>query len=244
VELKKARCQKLKAYLRDIDMSLIHWEPLKDTLRQQMNRLFDEIMHPEQAYNLFTKLENLTWHPAIELKEADENIILKVQVPGIDAKDLDIQVSENMVAIAGEYQEEKTSDSKGFFRSEFSYGSFQRIIPLPVNVKYEEVKAEVKHGVVTLTLPKAETSRRDVIKVDLTVQEKAREAMTEERLHKQHLQETMQERATEDLDRSTTDYISEEPRTAMIEKRQHEEHLEDTIHTRAATEVGVDTAKG
>jgi HSP20 family protein len=227
-------------------MSLIHWEPLKElnALRQQMNHLFDEMMHPEQTHSIFPKLEKLTWHPAIEVKEADKDIIVKIQVPGIDVKDLDIQVSENAVAIAGEYQEEKTSDSKGFYRSEFSYGKFQRIVPLPVNVKHEEVKAEVKNGVVILTLPKSEKPQLDVVKVDLTVQEKARQGMTEERLHEQHLRETMQERANEELDRSTTNYVGDEARTVMTEKRQHEEHLEDTMHTRAANEVGMDTGKG
>jgi HSP20 family protein len=227
-------------------MSLMHWEPLKElnALRQQMNHLFDEMMHPEQTHSIFPRLEKLTWHPAIEVKEADKDIIVKIQVPGIDTKDLDIQVSENTVAIAGEYQEEKTTDSKGFYRSEFSYGKFQRIVPLPVNVKHEEVNAEVKDGVVTLTLPKSEISRRDVVKVDLTTQEKARQAMTEGRLHEEHLRETMQERTTEELDRSTTNYMGDEARTAMTEQRQHEEHLEDTMHTRAANEVGLDTAKG
>jgi HSP20 family protein len=175
-------------------MSLIHWEPLKElnTLRQQMNHLFDEMIHPEQAHGIFSKLEKLTWHPAIELKEADKNIIVKIQVPGIDPKDLDIQVSENAVEITGEYQEGKTSDGKGFYRSEFSYGKFQRIVPLPLNVKHEEVNAEVKDGVVTLTLPKSEISRRDVVKVDLTTQEKARQAMTEQQQHEEHLEETIQ----------------------------------------------------
>ncbi len=227
-------------------MSLIHWEPLKElnALRQQMNHLFDEMMHPEQTHSIFPKLEKLTWHPAIEVKEADKDIIVKIQVPGIDTKDLDIQVSENAVVIAGEYHEEKTSDSKGFYRSEFSYGKFQRIVPLPVNVKYEEVNAEVKDGVVTLTLPKSEISRPNVVKVDLTIQEKARQAMAEGRLHEEHLRETMQERTTEELDRSTTNYMGDEARTAMTEQRQHEEHLEDTMHTRAANEVSLDTAKG
>ncbi|MUG93569.1 Hsp20 family protein [Scytonema sp. UIC 10036] len=191
-------------------MSLIHWEPIKElrALRQQMNRLFDEMMHPEQTHNIFSKMSRIAWNPAIELKELDKDILLKIQVPGIDAKDLDIQVSENSVSIAGEYQEEKTSDSKDFYHSEFSYGEFQRIIALPVNVKHEEVKAEIKDGVVTLTLPKRETSQRDVVKVDLTVQEKAREAMTEGRLHEEHLQETMRERATKELDKKTTEPIA------------------------------------
>lgn len=224
-------------------MSLIHWEPLKElnTLRQQMNRLFDEIMHPEQTQGIFPKMENLTWSPAIEVKETDRDIILKIQVPGIDAKDLDIQVSENAVAIAGEYEEEKTSDSKGYYRSEFSYGKFQRIVPLPVNVKQEQVAANVKDGVVTLTIPKAEISQGNVVKVDLSVEEKAREAMTEGRLHQEHLQANMQERATEELAKSNTEHIDEAARAAMVGKRQHQEHLEETMHTRAATEMGVDS---
>jgi HSP20 family protein len=226
-------------------MSLIHWEPLKElnTLRQQMNRLFDEMIHPEQTHGLFPKIESITWNPAIEIKEADKDILLKVQVPGIDPKDLDIHVSENAVSLAGEYEEEKTSDAKGFYHSEFRYGKFQRIIPLPVYVKPEEVKAEIKEGVVTLTLPKVDTSQRNVVKVDLTVQEKARSAMMDERLHEEHLQATMRERAAEELDRDATAQIGEEARIAMVETRQHEEHIEDTMHTRAATEVGVDTVK-
>jgi HSP20 family protein len=85
-----------------MNMSLVHWEPLKEinALRQHINRLFDEIMHPEQMHKIFPKLEGLNLSPAIELKELDQEIILKVQVPGIDAKDLDIQVSENVVAVA------------------------------------------------------------------------------------------------------------------------------------------------
>lgn len=223
-------------------MSLIHWEPLKElnTLRQQMNRLFDEIMHPESTQGIFPKMDNLAWNPAIELKETDRDIILKIQVPGIDAKDLDIQVSENAVAIAGEYEEEKTSDTKGYYRSEFSYGKFQRIVPLPVNVKQEQVAANIKDGIVTLTIPKAEISPRNVVKVDLSVQEKAREAMAEERLHQEHLQANMQERATEELARNNTEHIDEAARAAMVEKRLHQEHLEETMHTRAAKEVGID----
>lgn len=192
-------------------MSLVNWEPLKEIniLRQQMNRLFDEMIHPQETHDIFSKTGNSTWNPAIELKEKGKDIILKVQVPGIDTKDLHIQASENAVSIAGEYQEKQTSEEKGFYHSEFNYGKLQRIIPLPVNVKYKEVKAEIKDGVVTLTLPKAETPPKDVVKVHLTVQEKAREAMTQERLHEEHLQATMQERVTEELDKNTAVQVGE-----------------------------------
>lgn len=222
-------------------MSLIHWEPLKElnTLRQRMNHLFDEIIHPEQIHDIFSKIENLNWNPAIEIQETEREVIVKAQVPGIDTKDLDIQVSENAVAIAGEYQEEKTSDSKGFYRSEFSYGKFQRVIPLPVTVKNEEVKASAKDGVVVLTLPKADISKQNIVKVNLTVEEKAREAIAEERLHEENLQAKMHERVAEELEQNPSDRIAESARTAMTEQRLHQEHLEENMHSRTSAETGI-----
>lgn len=153
-------------------MSLMRWQPLRelDTLRHQMDRLFDELVPGEHALNQFPKLENALWAPAIELKETDTDLVLKAAVPGIEAKELDIHVSENAVSIAGEHREEKRTEEKGYFRSELQYGQFQRTVPLPVSVKHDQVQSEFKDGVLTLTLPKAEPSHRNVTKVDLTAQ--------------------------------------------------------------------------
>ncbi|MCP6757461.1 MAG: Hsp20/alpha crystallin family protein [Fischerella sp. CENA71] len=181
-------------------MSIIRWQPFReiDTIRQQINHLLDEWMHGQEHESLFPKI-NAIWTPAVELKETDTDIILKAEVPGMEAKDLDVEVSTDVVAIAGEYKQEKQEQDKGFVRSEFRYGQFQRIVPLPVPVKNEQVKAEFKNGVLTLTLPKVEAAKRNVVKVDLTVQEAAREAMTKERQHQAHLQETMHTRAAAEV---------------------------------------------
>jgi HSP20 family protein len=181
-------------------MSIIRWQPFReiDTIRQQINHLLDEWMHGQGHESLFPKL-NATWTPAVELTETDTDIILKAEVPGIEAKDLDVEVSTDVVAIAGEYQQEKQEQDKSFIRSEFRYGQFQRIVPLPVPVKNEQVKADFKNGVLTLTLPKVEAAKRNVVKVDLSVQEAAREAMTKERQHQEHLQDTMHTRAAAEV---------------------------------------------
>ncbi len=181
-------------------MSIIRWQPFReiDTIRQQINHLLDEWMHGQEHESLFPKL-NATWTPAVELKETDTDIILKAEVPGIEAKDLDVEVSTDVVAIAGEYKQEKQEQDKGFLRTEFRYGQFQRIVPLPVSVKNDQVKAEFKNGVLTLTLPKVEAAKRNVVKVDLSVQEAAREAMTKERQHQEHLQDTMHTRAAAEV---------------------------------------------
>jgi HSP20 family protein len=218
-------------------MSLMRWQPLKelDTLRDQMNNLFDEWMHGASTPGLLRKFGSVSNLPAIELKETDTDLILMFAVPGMEAKDLDVQVSENTVSIVGEYKQEKRSDNKGVFHSEFSYGEFKRIVSLPVNVKHEQVTAQFKDGIVTLTLPKADVAKRNVVKVNLSVEEKARESVTVERLHNEHTQQTMHERSLEELD--TRDYtnIPEEARAAMTEQRQHESHLKDTMHSRVGS---------
>lgn len=183
-------------------MSLIRWQPLKelDTLRHQMNCLFDELVPIDREFAQFPKLENVLRAPAIELKETETDLILKALVPGIEAKDLDVQVSENAISIAGEHREETHVDKKGYFRSELQYGQFQRTVPLPVPVKHDQVQSEFKDGVLILTLPKAEPTRQNVTKVDLTTQAKARESVVQQRQHQEHLQETMRTRAAAELE--------------------------------------------
>lgn len=194
-------------------MSLIRWQPLKelDTLRHQMNHLFDELTHSDdlrsvgdhREFGQFPKLENAMWAPAIELKETDTELVVKAVIPGIEAKELDVQVSENAVSITGEHREEKRTEEKGYFRSELQYGQFQRVVPLPVSVKHDQVQSEFKDGVLTLTLPKAESSPSKVTKVDLTMQEKMREAVIEQRLHDEQLEQKVHNRAATNIKTAT-----------------------------------------
>jgi HSP20 family protein len=150
-------------------MSLVHWQPMKEieNLRRQMDHLFDEWMIPERDFPLLPHGDR-TWAPAIEMKETETDVVLKAEIPGMEAKDLTVEVSEDSVHITGERQQEKRTEEKGFFRSEFQYGRFERSMQLPVSVKNTEVKSEFKDGVLTLTLPKSEESRRKVVKVELT----------------------------------------------------------------------------
>jgi HSP20 family protein len=150
-------------------MSLVRWQPMKEieNLRRQMDRLFDEWMIPERDFPLLTHGDR-TWAPAIEMQETETDVILKAEIPGMEAKELTVEVSEDSVLISGERQQEKRTEEKGFFRSEFHYGRFERSMHLPVSVKNTEVKSEFKDGVLTLTLPKSEEARRKVVKVELT----------------------------------------------------------------------------
>ena len=226
-------------------MSERNWHPLKDidTLRHQMNDLFDEVMHKsshktsEHSSNAIPKVENATWEPAIEIKETDANLILQAQVPGIEPKDLDIHVTKDAVSISGEHEEQKVHYEKGIYRSEFSYGHFQRIIPLPMCVEYNKVKAEIHNGLLTLSLPKSRIEKHDVLKLDLTMQEKAREAMVKQRQHEEHIEETMHSRTEEELKNPHDAGISEEARLGMKKQTQHAENLKETMHSRTESEI-------
>jgi len=143
---------------------LVRYNPWQDfnTLQRQMNRLFDEALSP------LTELERgNTRVPAAELHETADAIHLKLEVPGIEAKDLDIQVTENAVAISGERKSEKKIEENGRTVSEFHYGKFQRVIPLSARIENTNVKAEYKDGILNLTLPKSTEEKNKVVKVNL-----------------------------------------------------------------------------
>jgi HSP20 family protein len=151
-------------------MSLIKWQPLEElsVLRQQINRMFDDIVHEEPGMRMFPKMKQTPWVPAIELQEMGTELLLKVQVPGLEPEKLDIQVSENAVFLTGEYQDQKEVTDQGITRSEFHYGRFTRLVPLPSAIQKEQVTAKMADGLLTLTMPKAVTCLPSMVKVPLT----------------------------------------------------------------------------
>lgn len=142
-------------------MTLVRLHPWGaiDTFDRQLNRLFNEVLSPE-SWNELTDISHV---PAAEISEQEEAVFLKVEIPGIEAQDLDIQVTEKTVAVSGE----RKSTEQGHNRSEFHYGKFRRVIPLPVRVDNTQVTANAENGILTLTLPKAEAEKNKVVKVSL-----------------------------------------------------------------------------
>lgn len=147
-----------------VSMALIRWEPFReiDTLQRQMNRLFDNLMTETGGEGV-----GVSFIPAAEMQETADAIELKLEVPGLEAKDIDVQVTAEAVAISGERQANSKTEKNGVTRSEFRYGKFQRVIPLPVRIQNDKVQAEYKNGVLTLNLPKAESAKHKVVKVNI-----------------------------------------------------------------------------
>ena len=142
-------------------MAIIRWQPFSEmeTLRRQMDQIFDEM--------LTQKRDAITWKPAAELEDTDNNLILRLSIPGVEAKDLNIRVTQQVVAISGEKCQENQTENNSSFRSEFRYGKFQRVIPLPVAIENNKVQAQFKDGILTLTLPKVIEARNQVVKINL-----------------------------------------------------------------------------
>ena len=92
--------------------------------------------------------------PAVNIKEDDKNFVLDLAVPGIDKKDLKIEINEDVITVASESKDEKETNTDDYKRREFSYTSFCRSFYLPENVNKEKIEANYKDGILTVMLPK------------------------------------------------------------------------------------------
>ncbi|EAZ88482.1 Hsp20/alpha crystallin family protein [Crocosphaera chwakensis] len=146
-------------------MALVRYNPWKEmnALQRQMNQLFDE----GWLSNSTRDFKELTFAPSAELSETDEAVMLKLELPGIKADDVDIQATKEAIYITGERKEEAKSEENGVTRSEFRYGKFSRSIALPALIDNTKISAEYKDGILHLTLPKAEEEKNKVVKVNL-----------------------------------------------------------------------------
>lgn len=107
------------------------------------------------------------WSPSVDIFETENELLLKADLPGIELKDIDIQIENGTLALKGERKYESEKKDGGFHRIERSYGSFTRYFALPDTVEAEGVKAEYKNGVLTVSLPKKEIAKPRQIKVQV-----------------------------------------------------------------------------
>lgn len=145
-------------------MALVHWAPFREIegLQREMNHLFDTLAPAANG-----ETGRVSFIPAAEIQETPEAVHLKVEIPGLEAKDLDVQVTAEAVSISGERRSETRIEEKGVTRSEFRYGKFRRVVPLPARVQNDKVEAEYKDGILTLNLPKVEAEKNKVVKVNV-----------------------------------------------------------------------------
>src|SRR5580658_5685081 len=145
---------------------LTRWEPIREfaTLQDRMNRLFrDSFSSDVQDQSLATS----AFAPPVDVYEDEHNVTLKIEVPGIDEKDIDVRIENNTLTVHGERKFEKEEKEENYRRVERQYGSFTRTFTLPNTVDQESVRADYDKGVLKVTLAKKAEAKPKQIKVNI-----------------------------------------------------------------------------
>ena len=150
-------------------MAIVRWEPFRDlaSLQERMNRLFDESFKGINRTTADDWLLGGTWAPAVDIFEQEGNIVLKAELPGIDLKDVDIRLENNVLTLRGERKVDNEVKRESFHRIERAYGTFARSFTLPSTVDQQNIKADYKDGVLKVVLPKREEAKPKQITIDI-----------------------------------------------------------------------------
>ena len=142
-------------------MSLMPWEPFRALRRR--DDLFDQMFRELFRRPMFEEGELL--EPAVDVTESDGEVTVKMEVPGVEKDQLHLTVADDHLTVRGEARKESEEKRKNYYRQEIRYGAFQRSVPLPVEVDAAKARAELKNGLLKISLPKSKQPKAQEIKV-------------------------------------------------------------------------------
>ncbi len=142
-------------------MSLIPWEPFHALRRR--DDAFDELFREFFRRPMFEGEDVI--EPAVEVAESDGEVTVKMEVPGVEKDKLHLTVSDDRLTVRGEARKESEEKRKNYYRQEIRYGAFQRSVALPVEVDAAKASAELKNGMLKITLPKSKQPKAQEVKV-------------------------------------------------------------------------------
>jgi HSP20 family protein len=144
-------------------MAVIRWDPFRDLnlLQDRMNRLFEDA----GRWRGDEPAATTTWSPAVDIFETEGEIVVKAELPGMDRKDIALNLEKNVLTLRGERRFEKETKEDNYHRIERSYGAFSRSFAIPATVDDEHISAEYKEGVLKIALPKKEQVKPKQIRI-------------------------------------------------------------------------------
>jgi HSP20 family protein len=144
-------------------MELSPWKPFGELspFRKEMDRLWNRFL----GETPFARTFNEMWSPSVDISETKDDFIVKAELPGLEAKDVNVSISGNVLTIKGEKKAEEEEKDEHYHRIERYSGSFQRVFQLPSGVKADKVEANFDKGVLKVTLPKVEEAKKKEIEV-------------------------------------------------------------------------------
>jgi HSP20 family protein len=140
-------------------MSLIRWDPFREfgSLPARYGDFFGK--------NWELPMSTTAWNPSVDIFENDNEVVLKAELPGMNAKDIEVRLENNVLMLKGERRFEKETKEENYHRVEREYGTFSRSFALPAAVNAEKVAAEYKDGILKVVLPKKEETKPKPIKI-------------------------------------------------------------------------------
>lgn len=144
-------------------MEIVPWKPFGEvsSLRKEMDNLWNNFLGETSFPRYFPK----DWLPSVDVSETEDQLLIKAELPGLEATDVSVSISGDLLTIKGEKKKEEEKKDEHFHSSERFYGSFQRSFRLPVNIKTDEVDATFKNGVLQVALRKTEETRKKEIEI-------------------------------------------------------------------------------
>ncbi len=138
---------------------LMVWNPFAEIerIKREFDRLFEELVPREEGERVFA--------PVVDVYETDQELVVKAELPGVKKENVEVSIRDNTLYIRGEKKEEKEEKTEAYHRVERVYGKFERVLPLPTDVKVESAKAEFKDGVLEIRIPKAEGAKERKIEI-------------------------------------------------------------------------------
>jgi HSP20 family protein len=131
---------------------------------EEMRRLMEDFwMTPFEEFGRWG--ENVV--PRVDVKEQDGMILVDAALPGMDQKDIDVEVTRDSVRISGERKHEEEKEEKGYYRHEIACGTFERVIELPTEVDQNKAEAEFSKGILTIRVPKSEEAQAQSKKIKI-----------------------------------------------------------------------------
>lgn len=147
-------------------MAITRWRPFEELrdLQREMDRLFARTLGREHVFPSFTQAE--VFYPDVDVYRRGDNLVVRVDLPGVRPQDVDIAVSDNLLTIKGERLYEEIKDEDAYVR-EICPGKFERSITLPEAVRVDQTKATFENGTLELTAPLAEVRAPKKVKVEV-----------------------------------------------------------------------------
>lgn len=148
-------------------MALVKWNPSRELLKveRDFNKLFKNFFDKFGSRNDTKDYEDAAWAPLADIAENENSYFVKLDLPGMDKKDVKVSYSNGVLAISGERKEEKESKDSNYYRCERVFGKYYRSFTLPDYIKEDQINAEFKNGTLSITIPKSEEVKPKQIEV-------------------------------------------------------------------------------